>query len=515
MAFDSRSSIDDRARGVGARSAPFEGGSLYWFGIPLVVMLVALGLVTVVMFSQVRPPTVDEIEDDMWTSRAKHFTDSEERTFADLLIENARERARQLLDSLGKSFEEHGDSAVVPTKVRYMALVGPEREPFVAWRGKELAGDWRWPEVATHTDADDWKVREIPLYDQRTDRIVGYFRVSYRFYDTGLQFLPRIGELPKQHRWVTWLVATLVAVVLLAVLANIGRLRERAERVRHQQMTLDLARQLCHELRNGLWAFSLEGNNLRQFLRVVEDYFRIEEGAFTDAADRMSWTPEQRDRWRRAVQRHLAAAGVDPKTDVLPAGVLARQAYRQIDGFARYINLTIEELDRHLLGGSATFEPKPTGLHSAWEEACELLALRLRTASIVIETQPVNGDDRITADRRDLVHVFVNLAKNALEAMRDFSGARILEFSAGRANGRVFCTVRNVGPPIPPADLAKLFDRGFTTKHGLGRGAGLKLVLESVDRMGGHIHVESSAQSGTCFRLDFPPVVTAANDVGH
>jgi signal transduction histidine kinase len=333
--------------------------------------------------------------------------------------------------------------------------------------------------------------------------------VGYKFYGSGLESLPNIRRLQVLYTRGLWLVGVLATVVLVALLVNVSRLRERADRLRNQQITLELAHQMCHELRNGLWAFSLEGKNLRQFFNLVDGYFKAEPAAFERAAGQLNLEPAAEKRLRRTYVKAIAAAGVDPQTDLLPCAEMAKDAFQQIESFSRYINLTVEELDRNLLGAVGQWQPARVRLSEAWTEACDLLQMRFKSAGVVPHDERATDEDWINADRRSLVHVFVNLAKNATEAMRDSKGSRDLEFKVESTQGQVICTVHNRGRAIAQEDLPFIFRRGYSTKPGAGRGTGLALVHESISRMGGKVEVSSSPEDGTWFRLSFPQATAA------
>lgn len=63
-------------------------------------------------------------------------------------------------------------------------------------------------------------------------------------------------------------------------------------------------------------------------------------------------------------------------------------------------------------------------------------------------------------------------------------------------------TVADPGNGIKQADLARLFERDFTTKEGAG-GMGLYLVKRICDRLGWRIDVRSASGAGTVVRLQF------------
>ena len=67
---------------------------------------------------------------------------------------------------------------------------------------------------------------------------------------------------------------------------------------------------------------------------------------------------------------------------------------------------------------------------------------------------------------------------------------------------RQVITCADTGRGIPAPVLERIFDNGFSTK-GEGRGTGLHLVRQIVDRCGGEISIDTEEGEGTCFTLTF------------
>jgi two-component system nitrogen regulation sensor histidine kinase GlnL len=121
----------------------------------------------------------------------------------------------------------------------------------------------------------------------------------------------------------------------------------------------------------------------------------------------------------------------------------------------------------------------------------------------------------VMGNRDQLVQVFLNLVKNAAEAIGDDPNGEITLTTAFRAGIRVtvpgsqdrvslpleFC-VRDNGPGVSEDILPILFDPFITTKPN-GSGLGLALVAKIVGEHGGVIECDSTPR-GTTFRILLP-----------
>lgn len=105
----------------------------------------------------------------------------------------------------------------------------------------------------------------------------------------------------------------------------------------------------------------------------------------------------------------------------------------------------------------------------------------------------------IHADPARLEQVMLNLAMNALKAMRD--GGE-LSFSVSGHEKGVMIEVVDTGHGIPDTVLPRIFDPYFTTKNE-GSGMGLAICDKIVRQHGGQIHCETDP-SGTIFRISLP-----------
>jgi signal transduction histidine kinase len=125
----------------------------------------------------------------------------------------------------------------------------------------------------------------------------------------------------------------------------------------------------------------------------------------------------------------------------------------------------------------------------------------LERANVTVSTRvPDDGPVPVLADEGQLRQVFLNLFRNAREAM---SGGGALSVSVTRDGTAAVVKVADTGPGLPGEVRARLFEPFFSTKA-RGTGIGLSLSRQIVEAHGGTIGLDESAQSGTTFVMRFP-----------
>jgi signal transduction histidine kinase len=110
----------------------------------------------------------------------------------------------------------------------------------------------------------------------------------------------------------------------------------------------------------------------------------------------------------------------------------------------------------------------------------------------------------INVDRERILQILANLVGNAIKFTK--SGDEIV-VSATRAGARVTFGVADMGPGIPDAEQAGVFEayrQGSQTSHRGGVGLGLYICKKLVEAHGGKIGVRSVAGQGATFWFDLP-----------
>lgn len=141
------------------------------------------------------------------------------------------------------------------------------------------------------------------------------------------------------------------------------------------------------------------------------------------------------------------------------------------------------------------------GVNGKLDEALKIAryAVALQDIGIRKRYQP---DVLVKGNPDELLHVFVNLITNAVQAM-EHHGTLTLE-TKSRAGATQVC-VSDTGSGITPELLNRIFEPFFTTKPpGKGTGLGLYNIKNVIHHMNGTIEVESQVGQGSTFTLTFP-----------
>ena len=122
---------------------------------------------------------------------------------------------------------------------------------------------------------------------------------------------------------------------------------------------------------------------------------------------------------------------------------------------------------------------------------------------------PLDGGERVVLrfqeqllelPREPLSRALRNVVQNALQLA---PAASSVEIEVTVSAGQLVVAVLDRGPGVPPADLERVFEDGFTTRTG-GSGFGLAMTRRILTELGGSVHCEARPGGGARFVLALP-----------
>ncbi len=151
-----------------------------------------------------------------------------------------------------------------------------------------------------------------------------------------------------------------------------------------------------------------------------------------------------------------------------------------------------------------SMEADETSLSGMIDNALALQAGSIEKHGLTIE-KDLGSTDTIMTQRSKLIHVLVNIFKNAKEAMSGVPPEqKNITIKTWQDEDSVYLSISDNGVGIRKEHMDKIFTQGFTTKES-GHGFGLHSSANYMSEMGGDLAVESEGEGmGTTFILTFP-----------
>jgi signal transduction histidine kinase len=207
----------------------------------------------------------------------------------------------------------------------------------------------------------------------------------------------------------------------------------------------------------------------------------------------------------RALRRARESVADPSRLDLAP-GLLdravemtevSREASRRITGIIRSLR-NFARLDEA--------ERKPADLHQGIESTLTLVAHLMKNRITV--HRDYGQLPEVDCYANQLNQVFLNILVNAAQAIEGPGEIRVrtrhLPSTAANPES-VSVEISDTGCGIPPQNLGRVFDPGFTTKGvGVGTGLGLAFCYRIATNHQGTIEVESKPGKGTAFRIVLP-----------
>jgi len=172
-----------------------------------------------------------------------------------------------------------------------------------------------------------------------------------------------------------------------------------------------------------------------------------------------------------------------------------------------YFQIVIDELDRAnmiisdflSLAQNRELAMELTSLHDVVNDLIPLLSADANLRGQSLEVSLCEDLPLIMMNDREIKQLFLNIARNGMEAM-DNKGS--LHISTSNSGNKIELRIADQGVGIPPEQMQHLFEPFFSTKT-QGTGLGLPLCLSIAERHNGRIDVESKEGEGTAFIVTF------------
>jgi signal transduction histidine kinase len=164
------------------------------------------------------------------------------------------------------------------------------------------------------------------------------------------------------------------------------------------------------------------------------------------------------------------------------------------------------------LFGKANQVREPIDVNELALGVLETLGEELKDHAITTQAELTAELPRVLGHKGQLQEVFINLVRNAIEAMAALEhGRRLLQVNFARnADNAVVVTVEDCGPGIDPGRLPNIFEAFITTKPD-GMGLGLAICRMIVERHDGKLAVAPAQPSGSIFSVVLPGAPGAAH----
>lgn len=233
-----------------------------------------------------------------------------------------------------------------------------------------------------------------------------------------------------------------------------------------------------------------------------------------ESAERLA-RAEREGAWR-TMARQIAHEINNPLTP-MKLSVQKLQLKRGTDGFDEYFDKTtkmlIAEIDNlaHIAQSFSTFAKQPEVITTEVDVAEKLSNVitlqRANDEQIPVRYVGPDSGVLVRADNEQIAQVFVNIIRNALQALANDqqpaanrqSPDIIVILNAAYSDREVQISISDNGPGIPESIQPRIFQPNFTTKSN-GNGLGLAISKHIVEGSGGRIEFETSPK-GTTFYI--------------
>jgi two-component system NtrC family sensor kinase len=168
--------------------------------------------------------------------------------------------------------------------------------------------------------------------------------------------------------------------------------------------------------------------------------------------------------------------------------------------------LRARKIIHNLLGFARRMEPakEKINVNNLLDETTGFLENEAKYLGIRVEKDYEEDVPVIVSDLSQIQQVVLNILNNAIDAIGT-KGTITVKTRYLKKSEEIQIAVADTGKGIPESELTKIFDPFYTTKEvGKGTGLGLSISYSIIEKLGGHISVESKVGVGTVFTILLP-----------
>lgn len=213
---------------------------------------------------------------------------------------------------------------------------------------------------------------------------------------------------------------------------------------------------------------------------------------------------------------------------------VAHELNNPLDGVRRYLSLALlkkdqpQEVERYLTEAqkglqkmassikSLMFSANPLktprsrdSLLNLLQDAVKIMMFQASDQKVQVSLNPPRDLQQVVMDG-DLYHVFLNIVKNALQAMP--RGGH-LHIGGLLHPGEVEIVFEDTGAGLSPQELEQMFQPFYSTKEGIeGLGLGLPICRKILERHGGRLTVTSQPGKGTRVSIFLPAPIKEGHE---
>ena len=165
----------------------------------------------------------------------------------------------------------------------------------------------------------------------------------------------------------------------------------------------------------------------------------------------------------------------------------------------------IESIIKRVMDFSKPSQPHfiMTDLNGYIDDVTKLTSVALRKSGIRFEKYLDPNLPECFAEPHLIEQVILNLITNAAEAMKEYSGDKLIVLKTFREKNEVVISIMDTGPGIPLSRQSKIFDPFFTTKSN-SSGIGLSICHRIILDHGGSLKLQSTGNGGAKFIINLP-----------